>query len=271
MIKARFIKIFALLVISICILCSCSEQEQNQDLLLIQKARQSYTNGFFEDSMQFYQQYLQLEQKTEYRWEAWRHILDISMYINIDYDLSLTLLDTMLLEYNSDFDKQMFLLDKKAELYFSINVYNKAIEVINKKIELLPTNSTQRAKAFITIANAYRREKNYDLAMDAMENCVKSTTSSEQKASCKYEKAQLLTYMEHWQDAELILNEILEHEEISVLLKSLVIFSLADIQENRGEFKKAEKLFLSIKETYPNPQVVKKRLEHIQQAKKQRQ
>jgi hypothetical protein len=75
-----------------------------------------------------------------------------------------------------------------------------------------------------------------------------------------YEMAQTLTLSWQWAKAIPILDEILALEKAPQDVKVMSAYLLADAYEAQRNIPKAREILLSLKDTYPNPEVIVARL-----------
>ncbi len=75
--------------------------------------------------------------------------------------------------------------------------------------------------------------------------------------------AHTLTLIQAWERAESELEKLLKMDGISDDIHAGAVFMLADIYEDRHEYRRAVELLEQIVDTYPNPYAVRYKLDYL--------
>lgn len=240
--------------------CSSPSTPGQED---IERARESYSKGFYLEAEKDYERYLQVEPQGEFRKEAWDRLAEIAVSIKGDYDRAVVLLEAMYLELGGNPGTAWNIIFQLGEVYSELGNTPKAIEAFEKCLDQAQGNPEHTYKTQLRMARLYRAMGSYDLVAATLENCADSAADDEAKAKCLYELAQSYSFISSWSQAEKALNALLALTNISDETRSLAVFLQADIAENDRDYAKARDLLKSILHTYPNPKVVEIRLANL--------
>ncbi|MCJ2165150.1 MULTISPECIES: tetratricopeptide repeat protein [unclassified Pseudodesulfovibrio] len=251
-----------LLAATMGIVAACSS-ELSPGMEDIQRARESYSKGFYLEAEKDYERYLQVEPQGEFRKEAWDRLAEIAVSIKGDYDRAVVLLEAMYLELGQDTEIAWNIMFQLGEVYSELDNIPKAIEAFEKCLIHGANSPEHTYRTQLRMARLYRNMGSYDLVAATLENCADSAQDSESKARCLYELAQSYTFISSWTQAVKALEQLLSIKEISDETRALAVFLLADIYENERDYAKTRSLLESILTTYPNPKVVETRLANL--------
>lgn len=229
----------------------------------IERARESYSKGFYLEAEKDYERYLQIEPQGEFRKEAWDRLSEIAVNIKGDYDRAVVLLEAMYLELGGDANEAWTIMFQLGEVYAELGNQPKAIESFEKCLIHAEGNPEHTYKTQLRMARLYRAMGSYDLVASTLENCADSATGPEAKAKCLYELAQSYSFISGWNQARKTLKQLLDIPGLSEETHALGMFLLADIYEHERDFRKTRELLKSILTTYPNPKVVESRLGNL--------
>ena len=255
----RRILMLILLAATIGIVAACSSPSSpgGDD---IERARDSYSKGFYLEAEKDYERYLQVEPQGEFRKEAWDRLAEIAVTIKGDFDRAVVLLEAMYLELGEDPDAAWSIMFQLGEVYSELDNAPKAIEAFEKCLIHAAGSPEHTYQTQLRMARLYRDMGSFDLVAATLENCADSAQGDEAKARCLYELAQSYTFISSWTQAVKALEALLQLKEITEETRALAVFLLADIYENERDYAKTRKLLESILTTYPNPKVVESRL-----------
>lgn len=226
----------------------------------IERARESYSKGFYLEAEKDYERYLQVEPQGEYRKEAWDRLSEIAVNIKGDLDRAVVLLEAMYLELGTYPDDAWRIMDQLGDVYSQLGNRAKAIESYEKCLVHAIDSPKNTYITQLRMAKLYRSMGNYELVAATLENCADSAIDNESKAHCLYELAQSYSFISNWNQSKRALESLLELDDVSEESHVLAVFLLADIYENERNYAKTKELLESILTTYPNPKVIESRL-----------
>jgi tetratricopeptide (TPR) repeat protein len=248
-----------LLIITLLALMGCSRSgSQGQED--IERARESYSKGFYLEAEKDYERYLQVEPQGAYRKEAWERLSEIAVTIKGDLDRAVVLLEAMYLELGEDPEDGWRIMFQLGEVYAQLGNRAKAIESFEKCLVHATGIPDRTCRTQLRMARLYRAMGNYDLVAVTLTNCADTAEDNEARAKCLYELAQSYSFISNWSQSKRALETLLALDGVDRETRSLSIFLLADIYENERNYAKTKELLESILTTYPNPKVVEARL-----------
>lgn len=237
--------------------CSGSDSPGRED---IERARESYSKGFYLEAEKQYERYLQVEPQGEFRKEAWERLSEIAVNIKGDLDRTVVLLEAMYLELSTDPVDAWRIMFQLGDVYAQLGNQPKALESYEKCLVYAVGDADRTCRTQLRMARMYRAMGNYDLVSVTLMGCVDAAEDSEYKAKCLYELAQSYSFISNWSQSRRALEALLSLSGVSQELQALSKYLLADIYENERNYIKTRELLESILTTYPNPKVVESRL-----------
>jgi len=240
--------------------CSRNDSPGLQD---IDRARDSYSKGFYMEAEKDYERYLQVEPQGKFRREAWERLSTIAITIKGDYDRAVVILEAMYLELGTDPDEAWHIMYQLGDVYALLGNTDKAIESFEKCLNHTDDSPEKAIKTQMRMAEIYRAMGNYDMVAATLESCADSDVDNNSKANCLYELAQSYSFISNWNQSRRYLEKLLGMQNVDGETRALAVFLLADIYENERDFVKTRELLESIATSYPNPKVIESRLANL--------
>ncbi|GFM38527.1 tetratricopeptide repeat protein [Desulfovibrio psychrotolerans] len=251
------------LVLIIILASGCSGMPEAEDDLA--QARRAYVDRQYLEAERLYERYLKAHQDGEARWEVWNRLVEMALAVRNNPHDAIDLLEAMYLEYADDEDKARSILHRLGTLAMENRVLDKAVEVWQRLLTAPDTTSLDHAVAYRNIGEAYIATGDYDLALDALRSCVETDAPPAEHALCLYGLAQTHFFLENYDKAESMLEGVLASSGIEQDLRMIATLLLADVFDHLDMPEKAVSLLQGIRDEYPNPMVVEKRLEYLGQ------
>lgn len=233
-----------------------------QDLAI---AREAYSAGYFLEAETAYERYLQSDPQGKHRLEAWTRLVDICAGVKGDPDKAVTLLETATLEFGSRPKDNWALLFRLGELYEQQGQRKKALDAWGRCLDTAGSDTARAVQAQMRMAIADRALGKSDMAVDLLSQSIQQAPDIPTKSQAMYELAQTYGMSWNWAKAKGILEEILAMEKAPQEVKVMSAYLLADAYEAERNLPKARELLLSLKDTYPNPEVIVARLASLGQ------
>lgn len=211
--------------------CLKSSSPGEEDL---ERARDSYSKGFYLEAEKDYERYLQVEPQGEFRKEAWDRLSEIAVTIKGDMDRAVVLLEAMYLELGTDPQDAWRIMNQLGDVYAQLGNVSKAIESYEKCLVHAAEYPKNAYTTQLRMAKLYRSMGNYDLVAVTLENCADSNIDNDSKARCLYELAQSYSFISNWNQSKRSLEALLALEDVSQDIQVLAKFLLADIYETSG-------------------------------------
>ncbi|TIH14637.1 hypothetical protein D0S45_12555 [Marinifilum sp. JC120] len=240
----------------------CDKPSDNRSEV-IDNARSNFISGFYVDSEKGFERYLQDNPQGEDRLEAWNYLVKIASEVRHDSDRGAAILEAMYLEFGHKPELASQLKLQLAEMYIRTGQYKPAVEALEKSLEYSDQSQEQLDSTRTLLAETFRKLRNYDLAIYTYNDIAKSTDNKTTKARALFEMAHTLTLIQAWERAESELEKLLKMEGIPEDLHAEAAFVLADIYEDRHEYRRAAELLEKIVDTYPNPYAVRYKLDYL--------
>jgi len=228
-------------------------------------AREAYSSGYFLEAETAYERYLQSDPQGKHRLEAWTRLVDICSGVKGDPAKAVTLLETATLEYGAKPKENWPLLFRLGELYEQQGQRQKALDVWGRCLDTSGGDSAKAVQVQMRMAIAERALGKADLAVDMLTQCVRQAADPQTKSRAMYELAQTYGISWNWPKAKTILEEILALEKAPADIKIMSTYLLVDAYEAERNLPKARELLTSLKDTYPNPEVIMARLASLGQ------
>ncbi len=248
--------------LSLAVLAGCGEDKASLPSEL-EKARSAYSQGLYLEAEAEYERFLQEHAQHPARWEAWSRLLDITFSVKNDSDKGLILLEAMLLEYGHDQEKSAIVLQQIGDLYADQKQWDKAVEKWAKGRRLAGQEPARQWPFSLRMARAYRAMGHYDMSRETLARCLKDAPDTKSMAIGKYDMAMTYTFLENWDKARKLLEEVTASGELSPEDQAVAIFLLADVHIHDGDLEKAKDLLESVTGTHPNPLAVDIRIDYL--------
>lgn len=246
-------------------LTACDRGAPSGPALDLSIAREAYSGGYFLEAETAYERYLQSDPQGKHRLEAWTRLVDICAGVKGDPDKAVSLLETATLEYGARPKENWPLLFRLGELYEQRGQRQKAIDAWGRCLDTADGNAEKMVQAQVRMAIADRALGKTDIAVDLLTRSIQQAQDVEVKSRAMYELAQTYGLSWNWGKAKAILEEILGTEKAPQDVKVMSAYLLADAYEAERNLPKARELLLSLRDTYPNPEVIAARLSSLGQ------
>ncbi len=241
-------------------LLACGQGAPSGPALDLSIARDAYAGGYFLEAEQAYERYLQADPQGKHRLEAWTRLVEIASGVKGDNGKAVTLLETATLEYNSRPEVNWPLLFRLGELYEQQGQRKKALDSWGRCLDTSAGDVGKAVQTQMRMAVANRALGKHDLAVELLTQSVAQAKDVEIKSRAMYELAQTLSLSSQWPKTIEILGAILALEKAPQDVKVMSAYLLADAYEAQRNIPKAREVLLSLKDTYPNPEVIVARL-----------
>ena len=259
-------------IVAVLVLClfasSCGQQEGKQAPSDIAEARTALMQRDFIGAEKSFERYLRRSPQGENRWEAWNSLVDLALTVRHDRKSAIELLEAMHIEFAEQPVQSRVVTRRLASLYQLSRKYDLAMKLLVSVAEDRKASPEERAEAYKDLAEIYMRRLEFELAKEALDQCLAQKVSGTLHGQCLYDRAQAYMAEENLEEAVVNLRAVLEQQGVSPSLNSLSTFMLADALEQQGNTKEALELFEKLRDTYPNTLVVEKRITFLKNKSK---
>ena len=174
----------------------------------------------------------------------------------------------MLIEYAEVPAKTRVISSQLAELYRLGRNYERALTLWSAVAEDTRADAVERARACRNLAGVYIRRLEFELAKESLGYCLALDIPDTVRAECFYDLAQTYVGIGDLDKAITFFRSVLALSNIPESMRTLTVFMLADVHEQKGNSAEALTLFTSISEEYPNRRVVEQRIAFLRDKKK---
>ena len=215
------------------------------------------------------ERFLITETDAEERWQAWQKLLEVTERAGQDKRWINDYLETMLVEFRSNPERQRSILRRMAELQEAARDYDLAITSWMQLVSIPGTSADESLEIYKRLSLLQIRAKRFQGAEGSLHECLSLPLSDEQKVDCMYSLAELGFLRGEQEESVSSIQHILEMTDIPPLVQARTTFLLADVREQQQRYKEALNLFESIRDTYPNQQAVDVRINYLKKRVKQ--
>lgn len=228
-----------------------------QDIL---KAEEMLNQQRFNKAVDIYQKILKKKPSKQIQIKVNFQLGEIfSIYLN-DYKKSLNHFN-FIIEDSNEPVWQVLALEKIGNIYFeNLNDYKKSSEFYQKLINFVPTLKKQNFYKFRHAMSLLNLRK-YDEAHMAFDNLIENE-KSDFKVQSFYQKGLAYFYTHDWLKAVDSWFEYLKYEQRRDRITKTK-FLIANAYESAEKLKEAYNIYYSILGEYPNPDVVRNRLNSL--------
>lgn len=277
----RCLALALLVLLTLAAACGTEKKERAQAVQHLVEARTQYIKGDYAEAEKKYEQYLRLAPDGEFSWEAWNRRVYIWLTVHRNSAQAAELLKEMAVEFSDEPARLPQILLQLANAYETAGELANALEAWKAYLELEELDAMNATSAYHHMARLEQDRREYDQAMHALDRCMAlaATTNQTQpgpqaealrdrQLECRYEQARTRLLQQRYEDAQILLDALLKEPGFDPELNATAGYVLAEIYRNQNNPDKAVALLKAIQEMYPNPGVVKSRLEKIEQSKK---
>ena len=250
------------IVILYCILfiltgCGGCSSNLYQDIL---KAEELLTQQKFEQAVKVYTKILKKKPSEQIKIKVNFQLGEIySIYLN-NYELSLKYY-SQIIEDSNEWGWQVVALEKMSNIYFeSLADYSKSKEYYTKLINFVPELKDQSFYKF-RYAQSQLNLGEYRNSINSFDDLIESD-KTDFKVQSYYHRGLAFFYLHNWDEAINSWYEYLKYEQRRDRITKTK-FLIANAYESAEKLKEAYNIYYSILGEYPNPEVVKNRLNSL--------
>ena len=242
-----------------------AKKEEPSDL---EEARHAMMTRNYLEAEKEFERYLRRHPEGEDRWEVWNNLVELALSVRNDRKAGIELLEAMLIEYADVPGKKRYINNKLAEQYRLARNYKRALSLWSSVAEDQDADMVDRSKACRSLASVYLRRLEFELAKESLEYCLALDVPNAVRAECLYDLAQTHVGAEDLDKATACFRDVLALGDISESMRTLTVFMLADVLDQKGDDEESLRLFTSIADTYPNRKVVQQRIDFLRKKSK---
>lgn len=239
----------------------CDGPREDGSAKLLETARRAFLDSQYLRAETAYEHYLQAYPAGPDRLEAWRRLADIALDFRESPDKAATLLEAAVLEFAGDPATKADLLATAAGLRFDRKAYARAAADCRAVVDLSGAPDQRRLDCQLLLGRLELAQRNDAQAIARYEACRQSDLPRAESARCTLAQAELLLRLERYADAEPLLQELFVAANLAPALRAQAGFALGQLKQAAGDKAAAREILGAVKPLHPNPLVVDKRLE----------
>jgi len=239
----------------------CDGPREDGSAKLLETARRAFLDSQYLQAETAYEGYLQAYPAGPARLEAWRRLADIALDFREAPDKAATLLEAAVLEFAGDPATTADLLATAAGLRFDRKAYARAAADCRAVVDLAGAADQRRLDCHLLLGRLELAQRNEIQALARYEACRQSDLPPTESVRCALAQAEVLLRLERVSEAELLLQEIFAAANLAPTLRAQAGFTLGQLKEASGNKAAAREVYKAVRFLHPNPLVVDKRLE----------
>jgi len=240
-----------------------SEPPQEKAARQLERARQAWLAGNYTQAEADYQHYLQTFAQGAGRVEAWRRLIDISLIVWGNPAAAVPLLDAARLEVDPDDPALVDLLVTTVDVALQMENTAKALDVLQTLGARTDLSPDQRIWVALHREQAYAKRHDLPAARQSLEGCRQMDLPPATTAPCSLRLAGLLATSGQPEQAAVIWQSVLQDETVAPKWRAQAGFALAEAAEAHRDKNTARQLYETIKDWYPNPMVIQRKLDYL--------
>lgn len=237
--------------------------EDNKENYFI-KAETALSQGRINEAASLYELYLNNESDPDKRFDAWERLALIYLDIARDPERGLNILKTMSIEFENDRDRLWNIYSRIGAVYVRERRLESATGTFSRAIEV--AGDRQRVlKSYNDLARVYYAMRNFKRALETIENAltVSGSLHGEEQGKLKYLQGKIFYQLEEYAQAATVLASIL-YSDLSDNLRSKAGMLLYEALLRTGDESQAIDVLMDLETIYPNPMVIRMRMDGLQ-------
>ena len=243
------------------LLCSCIGGQDGRDKF--SEAEEAFSAGRINEASQLYERFLATELNSPRRIDAWDRLLLIHLDIRRDVERGLNILKAMSVEYELYEEYLWSILIRISQLYSSMKQFEDGVAVLERSIRVAG-NDQEIFVSYMTLAELYYHMRDYVRVPAVLNDLVHqlSSLSQTRQGKINYLLGKAYYQLGETDMAIQYLNDTF-YSESDEHQRSKAGILLFDIYLGKGKKNEAELLIQDLEKIYPNPMVIRKRMENV--------
>ncbi len=228
------------------------------------KAEESFASGKLQEAAKLYHLFLENELNSPWRITAWERLLQIHLDIGRDIERGISILQSMSLEHEIEKDMLWSIFMRLGKLYVHQRQFDMAIDMLKRSIDLAPDDE-QLIQSYESLAEVHYKKLDYPMALAALYDFleVNPDPSSGHFGRINYLLGKVYYQQKNLDMAIYYLRETL-YSDAHESERSKAGMLLCDVYLDENNQQLAEEVIKELEKFYPNPMVIRTRLEGIQ-------
>ena len=244
------------------VLSSCAGDQV--DLDYFHKGEKSFSLGKLKEAAKFYELFLEGKHNSPKRIIAWERLLLIYLDIGRDVDQGMNILRSMSVEYEMEQDKLWSIYLRIGRLHAQQNNFEGSIEILERAV-MMAKDSEQLIPSYQELAEVYYKKSEYQAALEVLNHFMGSIPDPcpDRKGRMTYLLGKIHYQLKDKQSAISYLRMTL-YSDAGENQRSKAGMLLYEVYLEENDQAGAEEVLRELKKFYPNPMVIRVRLDDLQ-------
>jgi len=226
-------------------------------------ARTAWLAGDYPKAEQDYQRYLRDFPKAPERLEAWRRLADIARDVRGNPGEAASVLESALLEFEKNRAVRDDLAAAAGEAWLQAKQPARAAEHLRTLLAGGSLPPEGRVRISLQLAQSLTMLEDVSGAETALRLCHQAGPTAAIAAPCSLRLAAVLLEQNKPEAARSLWKAVYENGTIDASFRAAAGFALGEEAETRHDRKAAQTWYEAVREIYPNPAVIEKKLEYL--------
>ncbi len=259
--KIQFLSKALIIWVLIISLLSCLEANESTNNFI--RAEKALSSGKHSDAIHYYDIHLEEESDPDQRYITWERLLYIHLDIDQDIERSLGILRNMSFEFRQDRERIWDIYNRIGLLYARLRQFQNSLET-HKRASEAAFNDATLVESYMNIAQTYVYMREYNAAAATLQRIIKNDMQADKYLIGKpeYLLGKIYLRQNDFDKAEYYLQKAY-YSWADDNIRSMAGIMLLDVYLLNEQVDSAKKILMELKEIYPNPLVMKMRLDGI--------
>ncbi len=242
-------------------LSSCTGDRIDNDLYF--QAEEAFAQGKLGDAARYYRLFLESGSSPLKRIDAWERLLLIHLEIGRDPQAGMDILQSINVEYELDQDRMWSVFMRIGQLYIQQTSFENGIETLERALGYAPDDE-RLLRSCEALADAFYKRRDYYRSRDVLYQCLEKVPhpSPAHEGRINYYLGRAYYQLNNLDMAVYYLRETL-YSEAEKNERAQAGILLYDVYLDENDTVRAMETITELKNFYPNPMVIKRRLEDV--------
>lgn len=244
------------------VMSSCAGDEVDQDYF--HRGEKSFASGKLKEAAKFYELFLEGQHNSPKRIIAWERLLLIYLDIGRNVDQGMNILRSMSVEYEMEQDKLWSIYMRIGRLHAQQNNFAGSIETLERAV-MMAKDGEQLIRSYQEMAEVYYKKSEYQSALEVLNHFLGSIPDPcpDRKGRMTYLLGKIHYQLKDKQSAISYLRMTL-YSDAGENQRSKAGMLLYEVYLEENDQAGAEEVLRELKKFYPNPMVIRVRLDDLQ-------
>jgi len=232
---------------------------------VLEQGRAAWLASDFDQAQTLYQTYLTRFPQGSDRLEAWKRLGDIALNVKGNPAAAARILESALLEFEARPSLRDDLAADAAKAWLQAGEPARALVHLQGLLEKTSLSIENRVTFSLQYSRALMALHRFSDALHVLEQCRQADVSRAATAPCALSQAALLRELQQADAARLLWNDLFSDTAVPAAVRAQAGFALGEDAEARHDRKAAKEYYEALRNIYPNPAVIDKKLDYLRQ------